>query len=187
MEQRRYLAGFAYILARVADADLTVSDSEMQVMEKTLVDIGGLPEAQAVLVVEIARSQQELYGGTEDYIVTREWTRNATDEQRHTLLHCAYAIGAADGSIDAPETAVLDEIGRELGFTDQELRPMRAEFHDSMAAVQQMRRALAGTPAANAPIAPPPATEPAETPAPAATAAPSGAPAPSAEDGGSAS
>jgi uncharacterized tellurite resistance protein B-like protein len=139
-EQRRHVAGFAYILSRVANADLDISDEEVALMEKTIVEIADLPEAQAVLIVEIARNQAELYGGTEDYVVTREFAQQATAEQREKLLRCCFAIGAADSSISAAEISELDEIGRELGFTDQEVRAIRGDFKDQLSAIQQMRR-----------------------------------------------
>jgi uncharacterized tellurite resistance protein B-like protein len=139
-EQRRHVAGFAYILSRVANADLDISDEEVALMEKTIVEIADLPEAQAVLIVEIARNQAELYGGTEDYVVTREFAQQATAEQREKLLRCCFAIGAADSSISAAEISELDEIGRELGFSDQEVRAIRGEFKDQLSAIQQMRK-----------------------------------------------
>ena len=138
--QRRFVAGFAYVLGRVANADLDISEDEVRLMEQNVMEVGNLPEPQAVLVVEIARNQAELYGGTEDYLVTREFARDATPEERERLLRCCFAVGAADRTITAAETAELDEIGQELGFTDAELRPIRAEYRDSMAAIQQMRR-----------------------------------------------
>ena len=147
-EQRRHVAGFAYILSRVANADLDISAEEVALMEKTIVEIADLPEAQAVLIVEIARNQAELYGGTEDYVVTREFAQQATAEQREKLLRCCFAIGAADSSISAAEISELDEIGRELGFTDQEVRAIRGEFRDQMSAIQQMRQAARGRDAA---------------------------------------
>src|SRR5687768_4790032 len=64
-EERRYLAGFAYILSRAAHADLDMSPEERREMERIVMEVGGLPEAEAVLAVEIARSQNELYGGTD--------------------------------------------------------------------------------------------------------------------------
>jgi len=138
--QRRFIAGFAYVLSRVANADMDVSADEIREMERTVMDIGGVPEAQAVLIVEIAKNQAELYGGTEDFLVTREFARDASPEDRRRLLRCCFAIGAADQSIRAEETAELDQIARELGFTDEEVRPIRAEFSDKMSAVQQLRQ-----------------------------------------------
>lgn len=139
-EQRRHVAGFAYILSRVANADLEISHEEVEMMEKTIIEIADLPEAQAVLIVEIARNQAELYGGTEDFVVTREFAQQATLEQREKLLRCCFAIGAADTSISAAEVSELDEIGRELGFTDQEVRAIRGEFKEQLSAIQQMRK-----------------------------------------------
>jgi len=138
--RRRYLAGFAYVLARAAQADLEITDAEARVMEHVVSQIGGVPEAQAVLVVEIARNQAELYGGTEDYVVTREFAQQATTEQREKLLRCCFAIGAADSTITAAEVSELDEIGRELGLSDQEVRAILNEFKDQLSAIQQMRR-----------------------------------------------
>ncbi len=139
--QRRFVAGFAYILGRTAHADLLVSDDEIKLMERTVMEVGGLPEPQAVLVVQIARSQNELFGGTEDYLVTREFRQGSTEEQRLSLLRCAFAVGAAEGSITAEESAELNEIAKELDLSDEQLTTVRGEFTDQFAAIQQMRSA----------------------------------------------
>ncbi|CAN5691090.1 hypothetical protein BH24CHL8_BH24CHL8_07440 [soil metagenome] len=140
--QRRFVAGFAYILGRAAHADLLVSDEEITLMEKTVMDVGGLPEPQAVLVVQIARSQNELYGGTEDYLVTREFHESSSEEERLSLLRCAFAVGAAGGSITAEESAELNQIAKELDLSDEQLTAVRGEFTDQYAAIQQMREAM---------------------------------------------
>lgn len=139
--QRRFVAGFAYILGRTAHADLLVSDDEIKLMERTVMEVGALPEPQAVLVVQIARSQNELFGGTEDYLVTREFRQSSTEEQRLSLLRCAFAVGAAEGSITAEESAELNQIAKELDLTDEQLTTVRGEFTDQFAAIQQMRSA----------------------------------------------
>ena len=141
IEQRRYMAGFAYVLARVAHADLEVSDVELGFMERAVVDVGHLSEAQAVLVVEMARNMNELYGATDDYVVTREFANLATPAQREDLLRTAFAVGAADHSITAPEVAELNEVGKELGFRADEVDALRDEFRDELAAIQAMRAA----------------------------------------------
>lgn len=138
-EQRRYVAGFAYILGRTAHADLIVTDEEIALMERTVMEVGGLPEPQAVLVVQIARSQNELYGGTEDYLVTREFRQSSTEEQRLSLLRCAFAVGAAEGSITGDESAELNQIAKELDLSDEQLTAMRAEFTEQFVAIQKMR------------------------------------------------
>ena len=141
IEERRFIAGFAYVLARAADADLEVTEAEQQYMERAVVEVGHLSEAQAVLVVEMARNMAELYGATEDYVVTRRFKEISTREQREDLLRTAFAVGAAD-SITAEESAELNEIGKELDFRSDEVDAIRDEFRDKLAAVQAMRAAL---------------------------------------------
>ncbi len=140
MEQRRFIGGFAYVMGRAAHADLQVTPEETAFMERTVVEVGGLTEAQAVLVVEIARSQEELQGATEDYLVTRQFAVTASREDREKLLRLAFSVGAVDDTITAEESAEINEIGKELGFTPGEVDTMRMEFADKLSAIQQMRR-----------------------------------------------
>jgi len=140
-EERRYIAGFAYVLARAAHADLEISRDELDYMEKAVVEVGHVRDAQAVLVVEMARNMAELYGATDDYVVTRAFAENSTREQRESLLRTAFAVGAADDSITAAESAELNEIGKELGFRADEIDDIRNEFREQLAAIQAMRRA----------------------------------------------
>ena len=141
VDERRYIAGFAYVLARAAHADLEVSEAELQYMEKAVIEVGHLTSAQAVLVVEMARNMAELYGATDDYVVTRAFAENTTREQRETLLRTAFAVGAADDTITAAEVAELNQIGKELGFRSDEVDQIRDEFRDQLAAIQAMRAA----------------------------------------------
>ena len=141
IEQRRFIAGFAYVLARAANADLDVSQAEVEYMEGAVVEVGHLSHAQAVLVVEMARNMAELYGATDDYVVTRSFAEHSTREQREDLLRTAFAVGAADDSITAAESAELNEIGKELGFRSDEVDAIRNEFRDKLAAIQAMRAA----------------------------------------------
>lgn len=69
----RYLAAFAYVLSRVAAADLHISAAETDEMVEIVKRLEHFPEEQAVLVVEVAKPQNRLVGGTEDFLVTREF------------------------------------------------------------------------------------------------------------------
>jgi uncharacterized tellurite resistance protein B-like protein len=144
-EQARYLAGFAYILSRAANADLAVTDDETRLMEQLLEEYGSLDEGQAVLVVQIAKLQETLYGSTEDYLVTREFARTATDEQRRALLRCCFLITATDDTITAEEASVVNEIARELGVDRTVLNEIREEFVDKLSVIQRMRREAAAS------------------------------------------
>ncbi len=143
-DRARYLAGLAYILSRAARADLTVSPEETGVIESQLATVGGLPEAEAVLVVEIAKTQARLYGATEDYLVTRDFAAMTTVDQRLALLRCCFVVAAADGSISAAENATIAEIANELQLDADQLASVRVEFADKLSAVQALRRAQRG-------------------------------------------
>ena len=138
-EQRRFLAGFAYVLARAAHSDLSIGGDEQSLMEQIVTDIGGLTETQAVLVVEIAKHQTELYGGTEDFLVTREFKNRATDEQKRRVVEACFAVVAADHQITAEEYAEMTQIAGELDLTREDLNVIRNQYRDHLVAIQRMR------------------------------------------------
>ena len=137
VEERRFVAGYAYILVRVAQADLEVSPPELEYMERAVSMAGHLSEAQAVLIVELARRMNALYGATEDYTLTREFARTTTRAQREDLLRTAFAVSDADDDISEAERVELNEIGMELGFSLDEIEAIRAEFDDGPATPEQ--------------------------------------------------
>jgi uncharacterized tellurite resistance protein B-like protein len=146
-ERARYLAAASYVLARVANADLVMSQEETAFMERTLVEESGIGEAEAVLVVEAAKQQARLFGSTEDYLVTREFKRISDPEQRLRLLRACFLAAAADLSISSAESATLNEVASELDVDAAALSALRSEFGDRLSVVQAMRAARAGTPA----------------------------------------
>jgi uncharacterized tellurite resistance protein B-like protein len=127
-EKARYVAAFAFILARVAHADLDISEEETRRMEQILLGLGHLPVEQAVLAVQIAKAQHRLAGGTESFLVTREFKEVATREQCRELLDCLFAVSAADDSISAPEEAQIRQIASELGFALGEMVEIRSAW-----------------------------------------------------------
>ncbi len=106
----RYVAAFAYLLGRVACADREVSSDETLLMERIVRERARLPEDQAALVVQIAKSQNMLFGGTEDFLVAREFEQTATREQKLELLDCLFAVSAADRSVTVIEDNEISRI-----------------------------------------------------------------------------
>ncbi len=143
-EQARLIASAAYTLARAANADLDISDEETAAIERELQSSEALDEATAVLVTEMAKLQAKTVGGTEDYVVTREFKKLADDAQRIAIVRACYAVMAANGTISAEETGTINEIADELDIDDDVLRSIRAEYHDKFSSVQQVRRVSGG-------------------------------------------
>ncbi len=136
-QRARFLAAFAYVLSRVAGADLHISELETAKMLDLIKRVGQLPEAQAILVVEIAKTQNRLFGGTEDFLVTREFARIASDRERRDLLDCLFAVSAADARISAEEEAQISQIAKELGFSHDEFVRIRLEHSGKRTVVQR--------------------------------------------------
>lgn len=143
-ERARFIASAAYTLARAANADLDISDEETAAIERELQAHDGLDEATAILVTQMAKLQARAVGGAEDYSVTREFKALATTEQRIDVLRACFAVGAASGSISAEESAVVNQIARELDIDDASLNAIRADYHDQLSSVQRIRRVTGG-------------------------------------------
>jgi len=144
VDRARFLAAFAYILTRAAAADLDISEAESRAIERLVAEHGELPEAQAILVAQIARNQSLLYSGTEDYLVTRQFRELASEADRLALLRCCYLVGAADDTITSQESDTLQEIAKELDIDRASVIQIRNEFAPRLAAIQAMLRFRAG-------------------------------------------
>ena len=138
-DQASHLAAFAYVLGRVAHADSEFSVQETQKMQEIVRDLGHLPNAQTLLVVEIAKSQVRLFGGTENFLVTRRFKEISTPTQRVELLDCIFAVSAADESISALEEGQAGQIAKELGLTHDEFVAARLTYREHLATLKQLR------------------------------------------------
>jgi uncharacterized tellurite resistance protein B-like protein len=132
----KYLAAFAYVLARVANADLEIDSTETTEIESSLAAISDLSESEIALAVEIAKSQARLLGGTENYVVTREFRKISTPEQRGQMLQCLYAVAAADGTISSIESSEIVGIAEELGFTRAEANSLKSQHREKLSVLQ---------------------------------------------------
>ncbi len=138
-EVARRIAAYAYVLARVANADREISAEEGLEIEARIERVGGLPASQAALVAALARQRAAAVGSTEDYLVTRQFRDTSTREQRIALLSCLYAVAAADDRVAHVEDAQIGQIASELGLTHDELATARAAYRDKLSVLRQPR------------------------------------------------
>ncbi len=143
-DRARLLAGAAYVVSRAANADLSITDNEVALMEQTLVERTGVSEAEAVIVVEIARQQARLFGSTEDFLVTREFKRVSTPKQRLGVLRACFLVAAADDEISSPESAVLNQIATELEIDPAAFDAVRTEHREQLSVVRAIRAVQGG-------------------------------------------
>jgi uncharacterized tellurite resistance protein B-like protein len=131
-ERARFVAAFAYVLSRVAGADMKVSDHETREMERIVTEQGGLTHDQAIIVVQMAKHQNLLFGGTENYLVTRELNHVASREQKLALVDCLFAVSAADETISTTESSVIRQIAAELQLDHADYISVRARHSDNL-------------------------------------------------------
>jgi len=135
-----YVAAFAYVLARLARADLEVHAAEIEAMEQQVARASDLAGPEAALVVEIAHHQATHQGGTEDYLVTRQFRELSERPQRVELVRALFAVAASDGSISTLEDQTISQIASELGLTAGEVAACRGAFRDRLAVLRDLPR-----------------------------------------------
>jgi uncharacterized tellurite resistance protein B-like protein len=138
----RYVAAFAYLLGRAANANLTVGTEEIEAMAR-IGEVAGLDPATARVVVELSAMQAGQFGATEDYLVTREFKAISTMEERHRLLLACFVVMAADDEVDATEAWLVNRVAEELDVERADLNEIRAEFHDRLSSVRAIREIAA--------------------------------------------
>jgi uncharacterized tellurite resistance protein B-like protein len=121
----RYLAAFAYLLGRVAHADQRVSPEETRAMENLVEEYGQISGDQAMVVVQLAKTSNLLFGGTADFVVAREFSTLATYEQKLALLHCLFAVSATDDAVSIAEESEIHRIANELRIDHPDLVKVR--------------------------------------------------------------
>ncbi len=135
----RFLALFAFLLARVANADLDISDAETRRMERIVEEWGALTPAQSTLVVQMAKSQNRLFGETHGFLVTRELRDHASDDEKVALLHALFAVAAADDTISVREEETVRLIAKELLLTNEQYLWIRSAYTEKRAVMKAGR------------------------------------------------
>ena len=132
----RYVACFAYILTRSARADHVVTDGEAREMERIVAAQGGIPPDLAATLITLARKEALRSGGTDDFIVTREFNRIASREQKLTLLDALFAVSGVDESILTIEDNEIRRVANELTLEHADYIAIRAGHRSNLAVMR---------------------------------------------------
>jgi uncharacterized tellurite resistance protein B-like protein len=135
-ERAKFIAAYAYLLGRAARADLDISPEETKTMERIVMEQGGLPEEQAVIVVQMAKTQNILFGGTENFLVSREFNSLASHEEKMGLLDCLFAVASADQSVSTVEDNEISQIADELRIEHRDFISIRSRYRDMLAVLK---------------------------------------------------
>jgi uncharacterized tellurite resistance protein B-like protein len=138
----RYVAAFAYLLGRAAHANLEITNDEKAEMAR-IGEGAGLDPETARLVVSLATAQAMEFGATEDFLVAREFKAISTMEERHRLLRACFHVMASDDEVDATEAWLVNRVAEELDVERADLNAIRADFHEQLSSVREVRRLAA--------------------------------------------
>ena len=123
----RYITSFALILGRVAGADGQISDTELKEIDRIIRVEGGLDDKQANLVLELTRNR-DLQGQAVDTLVTGEFGRVASREQKTQLLNCLFAVAAAEGNVSEVEEDMIHLISGEISLPERDFIGVRYRY-----------------------------------------------------------
>ena len=136
-ERARFLAAFAYLLARVAASDGQICRAESKQMYESVVGVGRCSEEEAGLVVKLAETQAKEHGGTQDYLVTRLLKDLSSKDERSGVIAAMLQVAACDGAVEFSEEEEVRAVARQLGFS-------QAEFLEALSQQREFRTVLKG-------------------------------------------
>ena len=138
-ERARYVAAFAYLLGRVAHADREISHDEEREMESIVMEKGHVPKEQAVMIIEIAKRQNQLFGHVENFLVTREFNQLASREMKMDLLNCLFAVSSSDESVSTVEDSEIRQITSELLLEHSDFIEVRSQYRGFLDVLKDSR------------------------------------------------
>ena len=123
----RYIASFAHILGRVAQADECISAQELAAIEEAVRNEAHLDDRQTAIVMDLTRNRGALED-TVDTLVTAEFSRVANREQKAQLVNCLFAVAAAEGDISKVEEDTIRQISNEIRLPERDFTVVRYRY-----------------------------------------------------------
>lgn len=124
----RLTAAFAYLLARVAGADLRTETTEEAAMAERLEAFAGLDASTAGVLAKAAVRSADLHSASDDHLVARAFQDMTEHDERIRLLRCLYAVAAADDTITTVEDNEIFEIASAIGVGRSDVIAVRSEW-----------------------------------------------------------
>jgi hypothetical protein len=91
----------------------------------------------AAFVVQMAEKQNLLFGGTENYLVAREFRELSNHKERLALLDCLFAVAASKDFISTIEDNEISQIADELRIEHQDFIAVRSAHRDQLAVLKK--------------------------------------------------
>jgi hypothetical protein len=93
-----------------------------------------------MLVVQLAKTSNLLFGGTANFLVAREFSGTATYEQKLALMRCLFALSAIEDSISTSEEGEIHRIASELRIDHPDLVALRVAHRKHLPGIDRSAR-----------------------------------------------
>jgi uncharacterized tellurite resistance protein B-like protein len=130
--EARMAAAFAFLMARIAGADLRADANERASMVERIEHFAGLTTERADLLVDAALEALEHHGATDNHLVARAYRDISSPEERLDLIRCLYAVAAADETITTDEDNEIFEVARVVGVSHSDVIALRSEWRSHL-------------------------------------------------------
>lgn len=137
-EKAPYIACLTLLYARLAGADLEISEGEKQRMVEVLQKQSQLTSDEAKAATEIA-SAQELANSIDHYRITETLNEMTTTENKHEIIRALFYI-ACDEDISEVESEKIRSIAKALRISNGEYIKIRSEFREYRSILKNMKR-----------------------------------------------
>jgi uncharacterized tellurite resistance protein B-like protein len=138
VEEARFIASFAYLLARIAGVDLRTEDVERDVIAKRLETFAEVDPTQSRLLADTAIEASAAFRASDDHLVARSFRDMSSKPQRLQLLRCLYAVAAADANISTREDNEIFEIAEMIGVDRQDVIALRSSYKELLGSMKPL-------------------------------------------------
>ena len=90
-----------------------------------------------MVVVQLAKTSNLLFGGTANYEVARGFSATATYDEKLALMRCLFAVSATDESISTAEESEIHRIANELRIDHPDLVALRVTHQRHLPGLRQ--------------------------------------------------
>ncbi len=124
----RWITGISGLLGQVANADLDISEREIEQMKRILKENMHLAERDATAIIQLLQRHRVQLLTIESYIYLRLINSAADKAQKLDLLRSLFSVAAADDSISADEDQTIRQIAKTLLLSHSDFISIRSEF-----------------------------------------------------------
>jgi len=138
-EEARFIAAFAYLLARVAGVDLRTENAERDAIAQRLETFGDIDPSQSTLLADTAIHAAATYSASDDHLVARAFRDMTEKPDRLKLIRCLYAVAAADTQITTREDNEIFDIAEVIGVGREDVIGMRSQYKELLGSMKPLR------------------------------------------------